>query len=437
MATVPGMPAVQPAGQRLDERDSRSIRDDVNAQNVSTGLMTILWYIFGAVPLFLGVMATMAVPGDVAAGWFFITFLTSGVASLLMTLRYRQPIAIGWTMPGLVLIASTGPLGSAHSLAELMGASIVAGVVVLALGVAGVGERLMQLLPLPIVLGMFAGSTLHLITSVFGALGSEPLVVGAALAGFLGARRIDRPWLPPIAGAVALGTTAAALAGQVHAASLAWGAPRVDLIRPSFDAGSIVALSLPLVLVILGTGTIQGVGVMRGEGFRPPVSGITSVVGIASLVNALFGGHPASVQSSGTAILAGEDAGPRDGRYVAALIAATGCILIAVGATTVGGLNGVLPASLVAALAGLAILRTVMGAVEKMATGEPRLSAFIAFSIAASPLTIAGIGPIFWAMVGGFLVAVTVERAVCPWVTLRGPAPERAVEPVAVAEPSR
>lgn len=81
MATAPGTPAAQPAARRIDERARRSILDDVNIHNVSTGLVAILWHIFGAVPLFLGVMATMAVPGEGVASWFFITFLTSGIAS--------------------------------------------------------------------------------------------------------------------------------------------------------------------------------------------------------------------------------------------------------------------------------------------------------------------------------------------------------------------
>jgi benzoate membrane transport protein len=388
----------------------RSILDDVNAQNVSTGLTTVLWYLFGAVPLFFGIMATMAVPPDVVAGWFFITFFTSGVASMVMTLHFRQPIAIGWTMPGLVLISTAGPLGTRYSLGDLAGASIVTGVVVLAFGLLRMGDRLVRLLPLPIVLGMFAGSTLHLVSGVFAGLNAAPGIVGAALGGFVAALAVNRTWLPPVAGAVLIGAVAAVVLGQTHSTPVSWEAPELMLVRPSLDPGSIVALSLPLVVLVIGTGTVQGMGVMRGQGFQPPVSAITGVVGLASLVNALFGGHPGTVQNAGTAILAGEDAGPRDGRYVASLIAAIGCIAIAFGATTVAALSGVLPGTLVASLAGLAILRTVMGAFEKAVATELRLGAFIALAIAASPLTIFGIGPAFWAIAGGYVVSLVVER---------------------------
>jgi benzoate membrane transport protein len=390
-----------------DALPRRSLRRDINVHNVSVGLTAVLWYTCGAVPFYLGTVAPLGLSREAATSWFFIIFLTSGVSSLLLTLRFRQPIPIGWTFPGLVLIASAG---AGTSLAELTGASLVAGVTISIVGLLGLATRLARLLPLPLVLGMFAGSVLHFATDIFVNLDQQPAPVGAALVGFLVARSLNRPWLPPIAVAFFGGVVLAALTGQVHATPLYWELPSLQLVQPRFDPASIIAYSLPLVVLIIGTGNTQGIGALLSQGYRPSIAALTSAVGISSVFNALFGGHPATIQSAGSAMLAGPDAGPRESRYVASLVAAVGCIALALMATTAGALIAILPAGLVASLAGLAMLRPLLDALERTATTSLRMGSFFALAIAASPFSLLGIGPAFWALVGGYVVSAVVER---------------------------
>ena len=160
----------------------------------------------------------------------------------------------------------------------------------------------------------------------------------------------------------------------------------------------------------IGIGNVQGLGMLVNQGYRPPTNLLTTVVGINSIINAVFGGHPSTVARNGVAILAGDDAGPRDQRYVANLIASLFALLLALSAMTASALLEVLPISLVASLAGLAILSVLMDALQKTVVSDLRLGAFFALVIAASPLTILGIGSAFWALVGGFLVSLLLER---------------------------
>ena len=51
------------------------------------------------------------------------------------------------------------------------------------------------------------------------------------------------------------------------------------------------------------------------QGYAVPINVTTVVVGINSVVNALFGGHAAIVARTGVAIFAAPDAGPKEGRY--------------------------------------------------------------------------------------------------------------------------
>src|SRR5215213_10957647 len=75
---------------------------------------------------------------EAASSWFFIIWFTGVVSSILFTLRYRQPLAINWTIPGLVFLAT---VSDRYTLPEIAGASLVAGIMILILGFLGIGAR--------------------------------------------------------------------------------------------------------------------------------------------------------------------------------------------------------------------------------------------------------------------------------------------------------
>jgi len=85
-------------------------------------------------------------------------------------------------------------------------------------------------------------------------------------------------------------------------------------------------------------------------------------------------------------------------------------ILLAIAATPIMSLIGVLPRSYVFALAGLAVLSALQDAFEKAFGGTLRFAALIAFGVAATPFSIAGITSAFWAIVVGLVAALLVER---------------------------
>jgi benzoate membrane transport protein len=402
-----------PAQPLIDEPSTptrlsrRSLAADLHVHNVAAGLTTGLWYAFGAIPLQLDVAAKLNLSPALAASWFCIVWLTGGLASLSLSWLFRQPLAITWTIPGLVFL---GAAGARYSLPEIVGASLIAGLLIVVLGVLGIGERVMRWLPLPIVLGMFAGSILGYATGIFTHLTAEPITVGATLGGYLFARALGRAWLPPIGGAFAAGLLAAALTGRVHPEGLRWAPPAITVVSPAFQLESVLALAIPLVVMAVGIGNVQGIGLLVSQGYRPPITLLTIVIGLNSIVNALFGGHPSTVARTGVAMVAGEEAGPPDQRYVASLVAAVATIVIALSATMATTLLEALPMSLVASLAGLAILSSLMEALRKSVVSDLPMGAFFAFAIAASPLSILGLSSAFWALVGGLLVALAVER---------------------------
>lgn len=382
-------------------------RGAIHAANVSAGVTCGLWYVFGGLPIFMGTAAALHLSPELTSSWLCITCATGAASGLVLSLRFRQPLAITMTIPGWVFLATVGPH---YRFSEIVGANLVAGVLILLLGLTGMGGRIMRWLPLPIVLGMFAGSVLGYFTGVFSHLGANPAVVGAAVMGFLLARATRRGWLPPIACAAAAGLAVSVLAGQVHAQMPAWSPPRLVLTEPVVTARGVLALSVPLTLMAVGIGNVQGLGLLVARGYRPPVNLVTAVVGLGSILNALFGGHQATVARNGVAIIAGDDAGPAPHRYVGNLVATVFLLLLALGASLASSLVGLLPGGLVAALAGLAILNSLLESLRKSVTGALPLGSFFALAIAASPLQFLGIGSAFWALVGGLAVSALLER---------------------------
>src|SRR5439155_9342305 len=146
-------------------------------------------------------------------------------------------------------------------------------------------------------------------------------------------------------------------------------------------------------------------------GYRVRADRVTLVLGLHSVVNAIFGGHTAQVSRNGIPIMASPEAGPIQSRYWASLLASAGMILIALAAAPVTSLLGILPHSYVVALAGLAILPSFQDALERAFGSTLRFSAVVAFLVAATPFSILGITSAFWALVAGLGAPLLTDRA--------------------------
>lgn len=269
----------------------------------------------------------------------------------------------------------------------------------------------MALLPLPLAMGMFAGSILGDLSRVVRVTVEDALIAGAAVAGYAIGRVIASPRLPPVGMAVVAGALAVVVAQRMSPAAVAWAPPSVTVPEMAFSLAAFVAISVPMVILALALGNVQGLGFLIGQGYPVPVDRVTVVVGLNSVVNALFGGHTAIVARTGTAILASREAGPLEGRYWANLIAAPLTVLIAIAATPVASLIGVLPSSYIVALGGLAILASFQDAMERTFAGGLRFGALVAFLVAATPFSLLGITSAFWALVAGFVGSLLTERS--------------------------
>jgi len=380
---------------------------DFNMAAVWAGLTAFVWYAFGALPLHLEVAGQLGLGAAQSSSWIFIVWFSGAVTSIALSLWYRIPVPITWTIPGLIYL---GTLSGQFTFAEIVGANLMAGVAIVALGVLGIGERIMRWLPLPIVMGMFGGSILVYVQRMVRASVDDVLVAGVTVAGYLIGRLIGNPKLPPMGLAVIAGAVAVFAFGAPTTQAVSWSLPDLAVPGMDFSASAFVAISLPMIVLAMGLGNVQGLGFLMSQGYRVPVTVVTVVTGFNSVVNTFLGGHPATVARTGAAILAGPDAGPKPGRYWACVIAAVLTVSLALAAGTLSSLLSVLPRTFVVTLAGLAILGSLQSAFETAFGGRLRFGALVALAVAATPFSVFGITSAFWSILAGLAASMMAER---------------------------
>src|SRR5690606_8875134 len=150
-----------------------------------------------------------------------------------------MPMGMAWTIPGAVLLAP--PLARGVPFGEIIGAHYVTAALILIVGRTGWVRRIMDGLPLPIVMGMVAGVFLPIVLKVVTAFEQAAAIAGATLAAFIAislmpsvARKIS-----PVLGALIVGAAATVASGEFALeAPLIWSFADPILYRPSFSLGT-------------------------------------------------------------------------------------------------------------------------------------------------------------------------------------------------------
>lgn len=387
---------------------NRPLWQDFNLASFWAGVTAYLWYAFGALPLHLEVAGQLGLDRGTASSWIFIIWFTASLLSIGLTLKYRLPLAITWSIPGLIYL---GALAGQFTFAELVGANLMAGIMILLFGIGGLGRQIMVWLPLPIIMGMFSGSILTYVTRMVEAGVNDVLVAGITLGAYLVGRLADTPKCPPVGLAVVIGGIAVYFFGQTEMQALVIELPSPTIPGMEFSLGAFLGVSLPMVIFAMGLGNVQGIGFLMAQDYKVPTNVVTISVGFGSILNSLFGGHAASVARSTAGIVASSSAGPHAKRYWANLIAAGLALTIALAAASVASLLTALPRSFVVTLAGLAILSAMQDSLQRAFSGSCRFGALVAFAVAATPFKIIGIPSSFWAILLGVIASLMAERA--------------------------
>jgi benzoate membrane transport protein len=376
---------------------------ELNAAAVSAGLTAFIWYACGGLPLQLAVAEGLGL----STGSVFIVWASGAAASIVLCWSLRQPIPITWSIPALVYV---GSLAGRFTAADIAGGVLASAFVLAGLVLAGGGRRIMKWLPLPIVMGAFAGGLLEYMHRAVAATVADFTIGGSVVAAYFAARLLASPRVPPVGIALAAGCLAVAFQGKLDLDQTVWQLPALAVPQFGFNPAAIAAISVPLVVFALGLGNAQGLGFLVTQGYAVPVDRVSRAVAVGSLINALFGGTPATVARNGAALLAGPDAGPPAGRYWGVIISSALSLVMACAAVPCAALIAAVPKSLAVTLAGVALVSALQDALEKAFTGSLRFGALVAFVVAATPFSLGGITSGFWALAAGVLASAAARE---------------------------
>jgi benzoate membrane transport protein len=384
-----------------------SLLRDFNQAAAWAGLTTFLWYAVGMVPVQIAVVGQFGLDRAQVSSWMFIIWATGAVSSAILSLVYRQPLATTSSLSALIFL---GTLSGRFSFDDIAGANMMAGVLVILLACVGFGRRLLVWLPMPLAMAMLGGSILSDAMTVVSTTVSDVAVAGVTVMGYVFGRALRNPRVPPIGLALIAGGLAVAVMHTANPEPVDWTLPSLAVPGMHFSAATFLAISLPLIVLSIGLGNVQGLGYLAEQGYRVPADRVTLILGVNSVINAIFGGHTAQVSRNGIPIMASPEAGPLQGRYWGSLLVALSMVAIALAAAPVTSLLAILPHSYVITLAGLAILPSFQDAMERAFGGTLRFAALVSFLVAATPFSILGITSAFWALVLGMATAFITDR---------------------------
>jgi benzoate membrane transport protein len=391
---------------------------DLSPSAFTAGFVAVLVGFTSSVAIvFQAAQAFQATPEQIAS-WMWALGIGMGLCTLVPSLWLRKPVMVAWSTPGAAVLATAG-LAGGFSMSEAIGAFMVCAALITLCGVTGWFERIMNHLPLAIASGLLAGVLARFGLQAFTAAQTNlPLVLVMLLTYLVGRRLVPRYCVPL--------TLLLAIVYVALTQGFSWAGGGFELampvfVVPSFTLQAAISLALPLFVVTMASQNLPGVAAIQAAGFaRPPgqqggggipISGIITLTGLATLVLAPFGAFALNLSAITAAICMGREAHPDpDRRYTAAVSCGALYVVIGIFGAAITGALTAFPKELIAAIAGLALLGTIGGALATALRDElHREAALITFLVTLSGVVIGGVGSAFWGVVAGAL-ALLVQQ---------------------------
>lgn len=355
-----------------------------------------------------GLRAVGATAEQAASGLLAIT-LVVGVGCIVLAGRYRIPITVAWSTPGVALLAATGAVDGGWP--AVVGGFLVSAALILCAALFPPLGALIARIPPSIAQAMLAGVLLPLCVAPFLGLIQDPWGVAPVLIVWLVASRLLPRWAVPLAFLAAIAVVAVELARTGVDADAATLLPRLEFTVPTLTVGSVVGIALPLFVVTMASQNVPGVAVMRSLGYTIPWRPAMLVTGLGSAAAAGFGGHAMNLGAISAAIAAGPDSHPDPKkRWVAGVSAGSTYLVLGALSAAFAAIVLLAPAGVIPAVAGVALFGAFGSAVQQ-AIDDPgeRLPAVVTFLVAASGIAVFGVSAAFWALVAGLVTRAVLH----------------------------
>jgi benzoate membrane transport protein len=372
---------------------------------ICAGIISVVVNYAGSFVLVFHAAKSGGLPQEILESWIWSISIAVGLIGLALSIKFRTPFILAWSTPGAALMASTLPN---IPFPEAVGGYVLSGLAFALLALSGYFRKVVALIPTQVAAALLAGILLKFGTAAFSSAQLDFTLVSLLMLVYLTLRRL----LPryAVVGVLTCGLAYLTLAGHMGLPVIALRFASPIPTVPEFTARAAIEVALPLFLVTLTGQYIPGFLILKQDGFDPRVNVTLGITGLGSALMALFGSHAFNISAITAGICTGPDAheNPKM-RYIGGISAGLAYITVGTFGATLAAIIAALPSTFTASIAGLGLLGTIASSLVT-ALDEPRTreSAVITFLVAASNVTVFGMGSVFWAIIAGLFAYLFV-----------------------------
>lgn len=333
--------------------------------------------------------------------WFWALGLGIGLSGLILSWKFKYPVATSWSTAGLALILATA---NGYSMNAALGAFLVCGLLTAILGFLGIFEKILRYIPQSLTSAMLAGVLLKFGIELFVSLQNEWAFVLGLLAAYVISKRLLPRYSIVITVIIGIMLCPLLLGFQLPALNLELAQP--VWVTPEFSISAILGLALPLFVINMASQYLPGLAMIKSYGYQPHVNQLIGWTGTAQTLLAPFGCFSVNIAAISAAISLDDQAHPDEKkRYIAGMTCGFFYILMGLFAATLVSFLTAFPLVFITALAGIALLGTIgHNIVIAFQEASERDAALLTFLFSASGVQFFGIGSAFWGLVFGLVV---------------------------------
>lgn len=379
-----------------------NIRRDFSPSAAIAGFVAVAISYAGPLLVTLEAARAANLSPELTATWVWSISVGSGLICLIMSWITRQPVMVAWSIPGAALLITQLAV---FPFSDVIGAYIVCGVISIVLGVTGWFGKLIAAVPRPITAAILAGVLWPFAIKVATAVVDNPIIAGGLVLGYLIGRRISPRYAVFLA--MGVGGILAVATGATEALALRLAVTVPTWTTPTFSLESILGIAIPLLIVTAAGQNAPGLIVMHNSGYHANDRLLLGACGVGSVVFAPFACHALNLAAVTAAIATSPESHPdRDRRYIAGMSCGIFYIIGGFLATFIVSLFSAIPAGMITALAGVALLSPLQGSLyDTMHEGRHHKSvieaALITLAVTVSGIAPFGIVAAFWGLIAG------------------------------------
>lgn len=374
---------------------------DLSISTIIAGLMAVLVSYSGPLAIFFQAAQNAGISVEMMTSWVWAISIGAAVTGIALSLWFKIPVITAWSAPGTVLLVTLFPQLSIN---EAVAAYITAAVIIFLIGITGLFDRVVQMIPKGVAAAMMAGILFDFGLGAFRALDSVPLVTSVMILGFVLFKFVSRAYFLVLM--VVLGVVLSITALDANLSQLEWRLASPMLIMPEWSWSSTLGLALPLVIVSLTGQFLPGFTILKASGYRFASRPIVSMLSLVSIPTAFFGGITTVIAAITASICTSPDAHENpDKRYWAGVANGVFYLIGGILAGSIVLFFTSFPSEMIAIIAGLALLGAISNSLSAALEDKAHLDAsLITFMSTASGISILGIGSAFWGVVLGSAV---------------------------------